>query len=288
MDSVDFHIHTVCSNDAYMELKRIAPAAKAAGVIALAPTDHDRVAAVKPLRAQCRDAGLGFFSGVEVDCDDDTGRFGHVHILGLGLDEDDAALNALLDTEVVSGRRRLSAGLRQLEQERGWDLDPGRIRAWWEARVPFREIGPKTVGDYAVARGLTNDRRGAVAMIEDAIRRATPSPHVSPSCSKVIETIHNAKGLAILAHPAAISRDDILHFVRWGIDGLEIYHKNNAGHVERLLGIALELDLAVTGGGDSHLPVQELEPETWPSTAPAELYGKLVERYRAKFHRDPN
>ena len=44
MSLVDFHLHTVCSNDAYMELDLIAPAAKAAGVIALAPTDHDRVA----------------------------------------------------------------------------------------------------------------------------------------------------------------------------------------------------------------------------------------------------
>ena len=112
-------------------------------MIALAATDHDRVAAAKPLRERCRAEGIGFLSGVEIDCDDDTGRFGHVHILGFCFDEDDRALNKLLQVEVDSGRERLYAGLRLLERERGFDLDVGRIQAWWDERMPWRELGSR-------------------------------------------------------------------------------------------------------------------------------------------------
>ncbi len=285
MSLVDFHLHTVCSNDAYMELDLIAQAAKAAGVIALAPTDHDRVAAAKPLRERCRAEGIGFLSGVEVDCDD--GRFGHVHILGFGFDEDDAGLNELLRIEVDSGRERLYAGLKLLEDERGFDLDLARVQAWWDERVPCRELGSKSIADYMSATGMMA-RDEAKEMIDDAVGRATTEKHVSPPCAKVIETIHGAGGLAILAHPKDMAREGILQFVEWGIDGLEVYHVKGGDYVERLRRIAEELGLVMTGGGDWHGKVQEIEPGTWPSPAPGELYESLAERYKERLGREPH
>lgn len=286
MPLADFHLHTVCSNDAYMEMDLIAPAALAAGVVALAATDHDRVAAVKPLRERCRAEGLGFLSGVEVDCDDDTGRFGHVHILGFGFDEDDRALNEILRVEVDSGRERLYAGLKLLEKERGFDLDVGGIQAWWDERVPYRELGSKSIADCMAAKGVIA-RDEAKELIDDAVKRATTEKHVSPPCPRVIETIHDAGGLAVLAHPKDMPREGILQFVEWGIDGMEVYHVKGGDYVEHLRPIAEELGLAMTGGGDWHGKVQELEPGTWPSPAPGELYEKLVERCRERFGREP-
>ena len=113
------------------------------------------------------------------------------------------------------------------------------------------------------------------------------SASLSPSCAKVIETIHGAGGLAALAHPREMPKEGILRFVEWGIDGLEVYHVKGGDHIERLRRIAEELGLVMTGGGDWHKTVQEIEPGTWPSPAPGELYERLVERYRARFGREP-
>jgi predicted metal-dependent phosphoesterase TrpH len=270
-----------------MEIARIVPAAKAAGVTALAATDHDRVAAVKALRARCRAGGIGFLSGVEIDSDDDTGRFGHVHILGYGFDEDDAALNALLEAEVAFGRRRLGAGVHLLAARLGCELELERIQAWWNRRVPYRELGRKSVADYLVAAGLSCDREGTIREIERLGQEAVAGGHTCPSCPRVIDAIHAAGGLAVLAHPRDLRREGVLQFAQWGIDGLEVHHAKNAGHEQRLLGLATELDLAVTGGGDWHGTVQELPPGTWPSTAPGSLYHALVRRYRDRFGRDP-
>ncbi len=44
----------------------------------------------------------------------------------------------------------------------------------------------------------------------------------------------------------------------------------------------------MTGGGDWHRKVQDIEHGTWPSIAPGRLYAKLVERYKERFGRDPH
>ena len=168
----------------------------------------------------------------------------------------------------------------------GIELDVARVQAWWDGRVPWRELGSKSIADYMAAMGMMG-RDEAKELIDDAVKRATTERHVAPPCPRVIETIHNAGGLAVLAHPRDMPREGIQQFVEWGIDGLEVYHVKGGDYVERLRSIAGELGLVMTGGGDWHGKVQELEPGTWTSPAPGELYEKLVERCKARFGSGP-
>ena len=73
-----------------------------------------------------------------------------------------------------------------------------------------------------------------------------------------VELIHQAGGLAVMAHPGLNRSDDIIPaLVRAGLDGIECFHtKHSTVMAERYLEIAEKYGLLVTGGSDSH------EPET--------------------------
>jgi predicted metal-dependent phosphoesterase TrpH len=79
-------------------------------------------------------------------------------------------------------------------------------------------------------------------------------PRTGAPPADVIARIHAADGVASLAHPALVDRDDWLAgFARCGLDALEAYHsEHSAEDTARYLGLAAELALAVSGGSDFH------------------------------------
>lgn len=75
-----------------------------------------------------------------------------------------------------------------------------------------------------------------------------------PDVFKVIEEIHKAGGVAVLAHPPVYDSFDLLEeLIEHGIDGVEVYHtRNKEGDEERLKQIAINNNLVMTGGTDFH------------------------------------
>nr|MBA3847971.1 phosphatase [Planctomycetota bacterium] len=85
--NVDFHLHTSASDGAH-EPARIAQAAAEARLVRWAITDHDSVAGWRAV------AGApGLVPGVEVTGQTDDRE---IHVVGLGVDPDDAAFAAFL------------------------------------------------------------------------------------------------------------------------------------------------------------------------------------------------
>jgi hypothetical protein len=66
--------------------------------------------------------------------------------------------------------------------------------------------------------------------------------------------IHQAGGLAVMAHPGLNHCDHILpQMALDGLDGLECFHSKHTGTQSRhYLELARHLNLAVTGGSDCH------------------------------------
>lgn len=70
----------------------------------------------------------------------------------------------------------------------------------------------------------------------------------------VIDSIHTAGGIAVLAHPAASGCIDLIDdLAALGIDGIEVFHPS-AGEetVQQLKKIAADKGLLITGGSDFH------------------------------------
>jgi predicted metal-dependent phosphoesterase TrpH len=79
-------------------------------------------------------------------------------------------------------------------------------------------------------------------------------PKSKVSAPGAIELVHQAGGLAIMAHPGLNRTDDIIpSLVDAGLDGIECFHtKHSTAMSERYLEIADKYRLLVTGGSDCH------------------------------------
>jgi predicted metal-dependent phosphoesterase TrpH len=69
-----------------------------------------------------------------------------------------------------------------------------------------------------------------------------------------IELIHQAGGVAVMAHPGLNHTDEVIpDLVESGLDGIECFHtKHSTSTAEHYLGLADQFHLLVTGGSDCH------------------------------------
>jgi predicted metal-dependent phosphoesterase TrpH len=74
------------------------------------------------------------------------------------------------------------------------------------------------------------------------------------SAGEAIELIHQAEGVAVLAHPGLNRTDNVIPaLVEAGVDGIECFHtKHSTVTSEHYLELADRFHLLVTGGSDCH------------------------------------
>jgi predicted metal-dependent phosphoesterase TrpH len=122
---MDLHSHTSRS-DGILTPEELVAAAGAAGLRLLAITDHDTLAGVRSLRQSgAVPAGLELLPGIELNSvitePAELGE-GEVHVLGLGVDPDDDALEAALARQRDSRRTRFELMVGRL-RDQGMSVD---------------------------------------------------------------------------------------------------------------------------------------------------------------------
>ena len=105
---IDLHTHSTAS-DGSCTPERLIEIALAAGLRALALTDHDTLDGISRARARAAGTFLRFIAGVEIEIERPEGEF---HLLGIGLDGDVGAL-----LEALSG---VQAARRAMGRFRHW------------------------------------------------------------------------------------------------------------------------------------------------------------------------
>lgn len=240
---VDFHSHTR-ESDGSLEPAELARAMDARGVEIFSVTDHDTLAAYRPLADAVATGRL--IVGIEINT---TYRGNEVHILGYGLPLEDAKLNALVESnrlargeriaKVVAGLNRFGIGLslNDVQAEAAPGAPLGRPHV---AKALVRNGYAPTV-DSAFRGLLSRDRPGYV-----------PSIHVTPMTA--IETIAGAGGIPVLAHPGRLRQDDVIdELADAGLLGLEVFYPSHSpGQVARFRTRADDLGLVMTAGSDFH------------------------------------
>jgi len=270
---IDLHTHTTASDGRCSPAELVARAA-AAGVTVLSVTDHDTVDACAAVGQACAAAGIAFVPGIEITA---VRAEVDIHVLGYFLDPQSAKLRLFLAEQ---RQRRVDRVGRMLAQ-----LDSLGLRLDAEAILrPAIDAPGKSIGRPAIARALV--AAGYVKTTNEAfanwLSRGRPGfiAREGASPERVFEQIHDAGGIASLAHPGLLRHDEwIGGFAAAGLDALEAYHTNHDGEtIGHYRSIAERLQLGVSGGSDYHADESHGAPHPGSTSLPQEAFDQLRER----------
>ncbi len=237
----DLHTHSTCS-DGVLSCEEIYAAADAAGLFALAVTDHDTMAGAEGLAAA--DApGPVTVPGMELSTLHD-GR--PVHMLAYFCDASTPALAQVCARTNETRTERALAIAERLEAD-GYPVHPEALAACG-----------KVVNRSLVARALVE--AGAApdtdAVFDTLIGLGCPYyvDRVDIESIEAISLVREAQGFPFIAHPAAYHVVDLIAgFAKEGLAGVEAFYPQ---HTEKeragLATLARELGLGVCGGSDWH------------------------------------
>jgi len=247
---IDLHAHTTAS-DGSCTPSELVELARRTGLAALAVTDHDTVGGVAEAVQAAAAAGVALVPGIELSVDYPQGEF---HLLGYYIDYTDSRFLERVLYLQENRFQRNAVMLRKI-QAAGFDLSMEEIEA---------ESGGGQIGRPHMARALL--KKGYVASVQEAFDRYLADgqplhvPKVKLSPEEAIGLIHQAGGVAVLAHPKYLEfptrdalRSALAGWKAAGLDGLECYYSQHSeGETEAYLELARELALLVTGGSDFH------------------------------------
>lgn len=244
---IDLHLHTTAS-DGRLTVRELVDRAKAAGVAIMAVTDHDTTAAVGEARDYAASVGIESISGIEVTAID---AGSDVHILGYFYDPAHQGLATFLAMQRAARVARVEAIAAKLDSL-GMPIDVSTLLA-----DAARQRG-RSIGRPQVARAMLD--AGHVADIREAFDKwlggGLPAfvRREGASSEAVIAAIHDAGGIASLAHPKRRVPDERIAMLRdSGLDAVEAYHSDHdAAQIAHYLELAASLGLLVTGGSDFH------------------------------------
>lgn len=243
----DLHLHSTASDGTWLPHELVA-AAKAANLGVMAVTDHESVANVEETEKYAMEAGIKFLRGVEISTTKGKRCF---HVLGYGINIKNKHLLELLAHNEALLAKKDEDSIAILA-EKGWPVslkefhnyDHDRSRGGWKALA------------YLQDKNLCGD-------VLDFFNRIFTKENklgfpVFPTIADAVNIIHNAGGVAILAHAASEMHGPGLvktmaEMSTEKFDGFECYHsRHKEEDTQKLLEHCKGNNLLITGGSDCH------------------------------------
>ena len=246
---VDLHIHTYYS-DGTMSPKEVVEDAKRKNLGIIAITDHDVLDSYEELKVEAEKAGIIAIRGVEIDSIFE----GHlVHLLAYKFEDNEKlfklinhAKEQLLETSIELIRRMENdyEGI-SLEDYNSYEYE--RRKGGWK--------GIHYLHDRKITEGLFDGVKfyGKYDCGHEKF--------AFPSVGEVCNTVHDANGYVVLAHPCNYysnkNKEDILEKLEilksLGLDGVECYYPANSDLMTNTcLEFCKDNNLIITAGSDGH------------------------------------
>jgi predicted metal-dependent phosphoesterase TrpH len=247
---IDLHTHTTCS-DGTDSPRELVNKAIVQGLQVLGISDHDTTAGWEEATQTLR-GSLQLALGAEISCLTHVGI--SVHMLGMLFDPKHAEMQQVLE-ETRDGRLPRMRKMIEKMREEGMDISIEDVE---KAMPAGATMGRPHLADALVAKKIVKSRDEAFIDLLHNDSRFYVS-HAAPTPAEAIALIRRAGGVAVIAHPFASHRGQILQsedfaeLVAAGLNGIEVDHRDqNPDERAMLRVIARELDLVVTGSSDYH------------------------------------
>jgi 3',5'-nucleoside bisphosphate phosphatase len=241
---VDLHVHSTAS-DGGLPPERVVERAHAAGLAAIALTDHDTIAGVPAALDAGGRLGVRVVGGCEFSS---AAPWGEMHVLGYFLPSDSPELEGFLERCRADRVRRAREMVARLQ----------RLGVALEYDDVLHQSKGAAVGRPHVARAIVT--RGSAIDVSDAfdryIGRGRPAfvDKTLPAFREITELVHSVRGMVSVAHiKERGTRSFLERLKREGLDAVETRHPSHYPELRaRLTDIALRLGLLTTGGSDWH------------------------------------
>ncbi len=242
---VDLHMHSTASDGVYTPTEVVQIAlTNQMDIIAL--TDHDNVNGLAEAR-QAAAEKLEVLPGVELSTEEDQKDR---HLLGYLFDPDNEPFLTML-VELRNARVSRADRIVQKLAALGVNVSLERVYAL---------AGAGSVGRPHIARAMLE--QGYVSSLQEAFDKYLEDggpafvPHYRLAPADAIQLLHQAGGIAVLAHPGRLDGDyhQILEsLVPVGLDGIEVYYPDHTPEIVRdLRQLAAQHNLVMTVGSDFH------------------------------------
>lgn len=255
MKYANLHLHSTHSDGGYRPA-HLVRLAKSLGYSAVSLTDHEAISGLPELLKEAKKEGIEAMSGIELYAKFNGKSF---HIVGLDFDYENKTMTDFVDTLTENQIRHMKAITEEACEKGIW---PG---ASWET---IRQNIPSSI------RWICNDhiytaldQMGIVPFSDreitfrTAFKETEASKLYKPqrfSAQEVIDVIHAAGGIAVLAHPDECHFDDgyVDGLIKIGLDGIETSHPDITERSAKL-GIhkAMKHRLYCCGGTDHTGPL---------------------------------
>lgn len=246
---IDLHVHSCFSDGTYTpgQLIRLA---KDSGLSAIALTDHDTVAGIPEAMDAASGSGIELIPGIEMSC---LYQRKDIHIVGLLIDHENTSLLRSIH-HYQNNRTKRNELMAEKLTEGGFPVTVPEL----EQRFPDATLTRAHFARFFVEKGIWNDKNEA---FDNYIGEGCPyyveKAYVSPE--DAIRVIHQAGGIAILAHPLLYHMTErqlesmIVYLKGVGLDGIEtIYSTYSDAQQIYMLHLAAAYQLLKSGGSDFH------------------------------------
>lgn len=244
----DLHCHTKLS-DGSLGIEDIIIQAKRTGIDFISITDHDTLASISRAVILGERYGVHILPGVELSAwDKERGR--KVHILCYAPQKPDRLEGICLKACEI---RKTNAKEMVEKVMKLYPITPESVMKYATgSKSIFKQHIMHALIDYGYTThfyGKLNDELFDLETGSCIVEREYPDVNF------VLDLIHSARGVAVMAHPVYYNSLELLEELasKGKLDGVEVYHYTaDDEQMKKILEIAEKYNLIVTGGSDFH------------------------------------
>jgi len=247
--AVDLHTHSTAS-DGTETPQAVAELAAAAGLHALALTDHDTLSGLAEAGTAAAAAGIELVPGVELSVDHSGVK---IHMLAYFIEPGSGPLQDEL-AMLRAGRDDRNPAIVEKLTELGFPITMAEV----EAQSSGETVGRPHIAAALVARGYVADNAEAFDRWIGDDGPAYVERH-RLTAIQAIELAHASGGVISIAHPFTMKLeaqplvDLVRELAEAGLDGIEALHSTHSAQTRTCLTeIAESLGIVATGGSDFH------------------------------------